>query len=116
MVGKRVVFDPSVTEYNGSTITWINEYQTPGAAIGPSRSSAAVPPTPPIEAYDEPPAQGIFQRDVDYDAALRFASNITAHAIAANLIQGPEALAGWSETAFHLAVNLQQGIDTEIPF
>ncbi len=59
ILNRRIIFEPSQTEFRGQIIWWINDYQFEDVSNTPSSQAMdqalAAGPTPPVEAYQDAP-------------------------------------------------------------
>jgi hypothetical protein len=56
MVGQTIEFEPSTSEWQGKTMHWINDYGVVQPTAADAMAAAMpqnIPPTPPVEAYQE---------------------------------------------------------------
>lgn len=89
MAGQEIIFEPSMTNYQGKDYWWINDYQISDRAT-----------TPAGQAMETAVTQSPERNDVIY---LPMTSNVVAHAIAAGLITTPTELEKWATAAFSAA-------------
>jgi hypothetical protein len=89
MIGQEIIFEPSMTQYQGKDYYWINDYQESDRAT-----------TPAGQAMDQAVPRETQRDDVIF---LPMTSNIVAHAIQAGLITKPEELGKWADAAFSAA-------------
>ena len=100
MVGQEIECETSQSEYNGTKINWLNEYQTVDLA-GPSGNGTS--PGMPSPAPQSP----------DMSRYQPLVSNLAAHLITAGA--GPEALSLWFD-ACRRVLESDGFEDTGIPF
>jgi len=126
MVGATIEFVPDVSEWQGNTIVWINDYTTPAMTADDrmNQASASAPAaTGPAQAPQATPTP-----NGDPMRYLPMTSNVVAHAIAAGVITKPNEIAAWSRAAFAAAKLLiepaaakvmgssSEDFDDDIPF
>jgi len=129
MVGQTIEFVPDVSEWQGNTIKWINDYNVPNndgigkvviagdptmtAADAMDQAMAAGPTAPvsrPTTAINPPPQPtALAATPIHPSTYLPMTSNLVAHAIAAGLIKEPTQIRDWAKAAFFTARNLLEG-------
>ena len=104
MIGQTISFVPDVSEWQGNTITWINDYVQPGMTSADAMNQAmasAAPAAGPSSAAPQPRPVA----NVEPIQCLPMTSNLVAHAIAAGLCKSPDQIEGWANAAFAAAKN-----------
>lgn len=87
--GTLIEFEEGSFEWNGKHVTTIESYSVKGPAPKSGGGSS-----------DEP--------------ALRFVSNVVAHAIQSGRIEEPSQIAMWAKTAYNVAISLGQEDEGEV--
>ena len=111
MVGQSITFETSTSEFNGTTMHWLNDYTVDSASSTPSGQAfdaahaAATTPQAPNQATQ--PA-GVPRKDPM--AYLPMTSNVVAHAIASGFIDNPDKIAAWARAAFAAAKGVVEGV------
>ena len=98
MIGQVIEFVPDVSEWQGNTITWINDYTTPPMTAD-DRMDMTMAQTQSAPASQPAPSGNNL-------AYLPMTSNLVAHAIAAGLVKLPTDIAPWAKAAFAAAKGL----------
>ena len=120
MANEMIEFEVSLSEFNGNTIKWINEYRAVDNSPDPNNPVHSSANSRPAGV----PAAAPTGRDPS--AYLPMTSNLVAHAIAAGLITKPDQIESWAAAAFSAAKQRleptqvgdsgSEGFDDDIPF
>jgi len=118
MIGQTIEFVPDISEWQGNTITWINDYSVPALTAADAMNQAlAQNNANGATTHQAPPNQALAPAtqnrpvviDGDPMRYLPMTSNLVAHAIQAGLITHPDQLGGWAAAAFAAAKHCVEG-------